>query len=141
MVFLALAPLLLLAPSASAAQAGSDPDSLRIPPVVWQLAGVAEADGAPVTIDDPARYTVQFLPEGRLLARFDCNQGSGGYTAAEGVLTLTPLAVTTALCPPDSRRCDLPAPTGAGHRLPVRPGGGASRAARGGRGARPAAGR
>ena len=57
-----------------------------------------------MTIADPSRYTVQFLPEGRLLARLDCNQGSGGYTAAEGVLTLTPLAVTTAMCPPDSHR-------------------------------------
>ena len=45
-----------------------------------------------MTIADPSRYTVQFLPEGRLLARLDCNQGRGGYTAAEGVLTLTPLA-------------------------------------------------
>ena len=36
----------------------------------------------PVTIPDPWRYTVQFLPEGRLLTRLDCNQGSGGYTAA-----------------------------------------------------------
>ena len=36
------------------------------------------------------------------MARLDCNQGRGGYTAAEGVLTLTPLALTTAICPPDS---------------------------------------
>ena len=88
MVLLALASLLLLAPSASAARAGSDPETSSIPPVVWQLAGVAEADSAPATIDDPARYTMQFLPDGRLAARFDCNQGSGGYTAVEGVLAL-----------------------------------------------------
>ena len=48
-----------------------------------------------MTIADPSRYTVQFLPDGRLLARLDCNHGRGGYTAAEGVLALTPLAVTT----------------------------------------------
>ena len=52
---------------------------------------------------------MQFLPDGRLLARFDCNQGRGGYTAAEGVLALTPLAVTTAMCPPDSADTDVPA--------------------------------
>jgi heat shock protein HslJ len=56
----------------------------------------------PVTIADPSRSTLQFLPDGRLLARLDCHHGHGRYTAAAGVLALTPLAVTTAMCPPDS---------------------------------------
>ena len=56
-----------------------------------------------MTIADPSRYTVQFLPDGRLLARLDCNHGRGGYTAAEGVLALTPLARRPRMrCPPDS---------------------------------------
>ena len=71
--------------------------------MIWQLVGFTETNAGPVTIADPSRYTVQFLPEGLLLARFDCNQGRGGYTAADGVLTLTPMAVTTAMCPPDSQ--------------------------------------
>jgi heat shock protein HslJ len=102
MVLLALAPLLLFTPSVRAAQATPGPEASAIPPVVWQLAGFTEANGAPVTIADPTRYTVQFLPEGLLLARFDCNQGRGGYTAADGALSLTPMAVTAAMCPPDS---------------------------------------
>ena len=99
---LARAILSLLIPGLFAAQAPAVPDATAIPAVIWEMVSFSEPDSAPVTIADPSRYTVQFLPEGRLLARLDCNQGSGGYTAVEGVLTLTPLAVTTAMCPPDS---------------------------------------
>lgn len=81
-----------------AAQPTSAPMDAGIPPVVWQLVGFMETDGAPVEIADPSRYTLQFLPAGRVAARVDCNQGSGGYTAADGVLTLTPMAVTLKLC-------------------------------------------
>ena len=102
MVPLMFAVVRLLIPGLFAAQAPAVPDATAIPPVIWEMVSFSEPDRAPVTIADPWRYTVQFLPEGRLLARLDCNQGSGGYTAAEGVLTLTPLAVTTAMCPPDS---------------------------------------
>jgi heat shock protein HslJ/uncharacterized lipoprotein YbaY len=69
-----------------------------LPPVVWELVGFVAADGAPVEIADPSRYTLQFLPTGRVVAKLDCNQGSGGYAAADGVLTLTPMAVTLKLC-------------------------------------------
>jgi heat shock protein HslJ len=89
----------LLIPGLLAAQASAAPDATAIPAVIWELVRFSEPDRAPVTIADPWRYTVQFLPAGRLLVRLDCNPGSGGYTAAAGVLTLTPLAVTTAICP------------------------------------------
>ena len=101
-VLLALAPLLLLVPSVVAGPATPTATASGIPPVIWEIVSFSEPESAPVTITDPSRSTVQFLPAGRLLARLDCNQGSGGYTAAAGVLALTPLAVTTALCPPDS---------------------------------------
>jgi heat shock protein HslJ len=97
-VLFALAPLLLV-PSAVAGAATPTAMTSGIPPVIWELVRFSEPDRAPVTIADPWRYTVQFLPAGRLLVRLDCNPGSGGYTAAAGVLTLTPLAVTTAICP------------------------------------------
>jgi heat shock protein HslJ len=97
-VLFALAPLLLV-PSAVAGAATPTAMTSGIPPVIWELVRFSEPDRAPVTIADPSRYTVQFLPAGRLLVRLDCNPGSGGYTAAAGVLTLTPLAVTTAICP------------------------------------------
>ncbi|MCD6034151.1 MAG: hypothetical protein K0S78_6337, partial [Thermomicrobiales bacterium] len=101
MVFFALASLLLV-PSMVAGPATPTATASGIPPVIWEMVSFSEPESVPVMIADPSRYTVQFLPEGRLLARLDCNQGSGGYTASAGVLTLTPLAVTTVTCPPDS---------------------------------------
>src|SRR4051794_6746027 len=87
MVFFALASLLLV-PSAVAGPATPTATASGIPPVIWELVSFRETDRTPVTIADPSRYTVQFLPDGRLLARLDCNQGRGGYTAAAGVLAL-----------------------------------------------------
>jgi heat shock protein HslJ len=78
-----------------------------IPPVVWELVGYTATNASPVEVAEPARYTLQFLPEGRLVARLDCNQGSGGYTPADGVLTLTPMAATLKLCLPNSQVNDF----------------------------------
>ena len=55
-----------------------------------------------MAIADPTRYTLQFLAEGELLAGVDCNPGHGGYTAADGVLTVTPMATTRMACAPGS---------------------------------------
>jgi heat shock protein HslJ len=103
MLPLVLAALLLVVPSLVVTPP-TPPASAEsaIPPVIWQVVGFTEAHQAPVTIPDPSRYTLQFLPEGRLLARFDCNPGSGDYTATRGVLILTPLEVTRAVCPAHS---------------------------------------
>jgi heat shock protein HslJ len=102
MVSRAVAAVMLLVASLAAGTATPTPSDPAIPPVRWQVVGFTTPTQAPVTIADPASYTLQFLPQGLLLAQFDCNQGRGGYTAAAGVLTLTPMAVTTAMCAPDS---------------------------------------
>jgi heat shock protein HslJ len=101
-VLLALAPLLILIPSVVAGPATPTATASGIPPVIWELVSFSATDGVPVTITDPSRSTVQFLPDGRLLTRLDCHYGRGGYTAAANVLALAPLVVTTATCPPDS---------------------------------------
>ena len=85
------------------AQATPTPPDLGIPPVVWELVSYTEADGVPIEIVDPTRYTLQFQPDGQLLAKFDCNHGSGQYTASDGVLTVSPMATTLILCPDDSQ--------------------------------------
>jgi len=101
-VLLALVPLLILIPSVVAGSATPTIKDSGIPPVIWEMVSFSGADGVPVTIADPSRSTVQFLPDGRLLVRLDCHHGHGRYTAATGVLTQTPLAVTATTCPPDS---------------------------------------
>jgi heat shock protein HslJ len=85
-----------------AAQATPTVPGPGIPPDVWQLVALTGTDGVPIAIDDPTRYTVQFLLEGRLTAKLDCNQGSAGFTASDGVLEVSVMAATLALCEPGS---------------------------------------
>lgn len=69
-----------------------------IPPIVWSLAeypGVGQ-------IGEPGRYTVQFLEDGQISAKADCNWVAGVWTAADGVLDVTITRTTLALCPEDS---------------------------------------
>ena len=69
----------------------------------WRLVKFQGGDGTTLTPPDPARYTIQFEPKGRLAARIDCNRGSGTWTSkAPGQLELGPMALTRALCPPGS---------------------------------------
>ena len=94
-----LSLLFLFAPSLQ----GTPTPASDIPPVVWELVSLTGGDGVLVDIEDPSRYTVQFLEDGTIAARFDCNRGTGGYTAAGGALTIVQMATTLALCEPDSQ--------------------------------------
>lgn len=73
-----------------------------IPPVVWELASFSSPEGEVTEIDDPTRYTVQFLPDGMAAARFDCNRGSGRYTITGHTIAFGPMRTTLALCEPGS---------------------------------------
>lgn len=88
-----------IAPLAPATPAASE---LGIPPVEWELVSFTGSNGVQVDIDDPTRYTVQFLPDGRMTAKLDCNQGSAGFHASDGVLAIDHMAATMALCDPES---------------------------------------
>jgi heat shock protein HslJ len=37
-----------------------------------------------ISVSDPDRYTIRFLADGQLQARFDCNRGGGSYTISAG---------------------------------------------------------
>jgi heat shock protein HslJ len=51
----------------------------------------------------PEHYTLQFMDDGRVVVRADCNRGSGRYTAdASGNLTLSAIALTKMGCPAGS---------------------------------------
>ncbi|MCU0943928.1 MAG: META domain-containing protein [Rubritepida sp.] len=87
-----LAPALAWAEATPAALAGTR----------WQWVGLAGA-GEALTIAEPARYTLEFLPEGRLALRADCHRGAGGLAfPAPGILRVGAIALTRALCPPGS---------------------------------------
>jgi heat shock protein HslJ len=61
-----------------------------------------------VTIDDPDKYTIEFMDDGQISARLDCNMGRGTYSAEaggaapSGTILIEILATTKALCPPES---------------------------------------
>ena len=53
-------------------------------------------------VPTPERYTLHFLPEGNVEARFDCNRGGGSYAISNGTLSFGPMIATRMACPPDS---------------------------------------
>jgi heat shock protein HslJ len=69
-----------------------------IPPIVWNL---IEFPGVG-PVNEPGRYTVQFLQDGQISARADCNWVAGLWSAADGVLDVTITQTTLVGCPPDS---------------------------------------
>ena len=69
-----------------------------IPPIVWSL--IEFPTTGPV--NEPGRYTVQFLEDGQISAHADCNWVAGVWTAADGVLDVTITKTTLALCPEGS---------------------------------------
>jgi heat shock protein HslJ len=91
---------LIVAPFAQATPTADDPAT--IPPIVWQLTEL-EVEGAElIEIAEPARYTVQFLPDGDLAIKADCNQVTGTYEVRGEAMTIELGAATLVLCPPDS---------------------------------------
>src|SRR5687768_13426663 len=95
-----LTALTLLAQATPAS--GTEPP---IPPVVWELVEITVPSNGLPEIAEPERYSVQFLPEGRLVAETGCHQVSGTYTAENGTPALDIILShsTLAHCPSDAR--------------------------------------
>jgi para-nitrobenzyl esterase len=95
-----LAPLLLalLAGCAGLAAASEDLGGTS-----WQLVKFRGGDGTVLTPDEKAKYTLAFNADGSFAARIDCNRGRGAWTSpAAGRLEFGPMALTRAMCPPES---------------------------------------
>jgi heat shock protein HslJ len=83
--------------------AAPDRDASPLQGTSWQLVRFQGGDDTVLTPDDGAKYTLQFGAGGRIAARLDCNRGNGTWQATgAGQLTLGPLALTRAMCPPGS---------------------------------------
>ena len=69
----------------------------------WQLVSFRGGDDTVLVPDDKARYTLAFAADGTLSARIDCNRGRGAWKASPpNRLELSLLALTRAMCPPQS---------------------------------------
>ncbi len=101
---LAVAAILVLTtPFAASGQGTATPTASEpeIPPVVWELQSM-DAQGSTVEPDDPSAYTVQFLPDGDMQVRADCNRGHGSYELDGQSLVIGPVALTRMGCPAGS---------------------------------------
>ena len=69
----------------------------------WQLIRFQGGDGLVLTPDDRSKYTMALDANGSVAARIDCNRGRGTWMSkGPGNIEFGPLALTRALCPPES---------------------------------------
>ena len=95
-VFTALAPAAFGQPPSQAAVAA-------LGGTQWQLVVFRGGDGEVVKPDDGLKYTLAFDASGQVAARIDCNRGRGTWMSkGSGNIEFGPLALTRALCPPES---------------------------------------
>jgi heat shock protein HslJ len=79
----------------------------------WRLVHFQSSDDDIGKIIPPnlEKYTLQFMPDGKLAMQLDCNRGNASWqvadvTSTSGTLTISPVAMTRAMCGPgaiDSR--------------------------------------
>jgi heat shock protein HslJ len=74
---------------------------------VWKWEKTQFNDGTSVTVADPNRYLVEFLANGSLAIKADCNQVGGRYTVDGKNLTIQLGPSTLAACPPDSQATEF----------------------------------
>ncbi len=89
--------------AAADAEAASQP-AVRdgIVGVEWHFFKFEGGDDSQIFVDDPSRYLLLLNPDGTANVQADCNNGSGSYQLDGSSLTIDIVAVTRALCPPDS---------------------------------------
>ncbi len=79
------------------------PDLAGLPAGVWQLVRIEYPSGKVVTIEQPQKYTVQFVGNGRLQIQADCNGGSGVVDVQGEKLAIGALVTTKMACGPGSQ--------------------------------------
>ena len=70
--------------------------------VTWKWEKLKGTDGRSIVVDQPEHYTVEFLVDGKVSIRADCNRGSGTYKVDESSLSVSIMVLTRAACPPES---------------------------------------
>ena len=69
----------------------------------WQFVRFQGGDGAILTPDERAKYTIAFADNGGLNVRFDCNRGRGTWKSpGPDQIEFGPLALTRVMCPSGS---------------------------------------
>lgn len=74
-----------------------------LPGVIWEWQQFMGSDDSIRTPESPERYALEFLPEGDVAIRADCNRGRGVYEIDRPQIDITVGPTTRALCPPESQ--------------------------------------
>lgn len=77
------------------------PSDSTIAPGTWRWVGTVTPVER-IVPPSPDNYTLEFMPDGRVDAKLDCNGGSGGYRIDGKSIRFGPLATTKMMCPPGS---------------------------------------
>jgi heat shock protein HslJ len=75
---------------------------LTITNILWKWEEFQEMNDNLVVVDDPELYTLEFLPDGQVNVKADCNLAGGTYIVNGSQLTIEITTTTLAVCPPDS---------------------------------------
>ena len=86
----------------SACLAGGMPENVAIGGVVWKWQQSLYNNDQQAVPADSSNYTIEFMPDGKLHVRADCNRVGGTYSLAGNRLTIELTHSTRAMCPPDS---------------------------------------
>jgi heat shock protein HslJ len=97
------APGTRLAAFTAGSQASGSSPSSGLAGTSWQLVKFQGSDDTTLTLDDRAKYTIEFAAGGRLTARVDGNRGPGTWkSSGANQIAFGPLALTRAKCPAGS---------------------------------------
>ncbi|WP_198011379.1 YbaY family lipoprotein [Synechococcus sp. PCC 7335] len=69
---------------------------------VWQLQQISYNNDELLETTSPSNYTLEFLEDGQVAIRADCNQVKGRFTTEGSSLSIELGASTLAICPPES---------------------------------------
>lgn len=78
-----------------------DSSALDITGKVWKWEQLTTPVDS-TTVDVPDNYTVEFMPDGQVAVKADCNNGAGTYTIDGSTISIEIKALTMAMCPPGS---------------------------------------
>lgn len=81
-------------------QAATDTSALTN--TVWQLDQIQYNNDTQIETTSPSDYTIEFMADGQLSIRADCNQVLGSFTENDGSLSIDLGPTTLAACAPDS---------------------------------------
>ncbi len=96
------APAEVMTATALAGEVMTATTSADLSGVVWQWLGTTSGTGKAVAPKFPGKYTLAFLPEGKVTLRVDCNRGGGAYQIDGASLTIDAATLTRKACPQGS---------------------------------------